>query len=158
MAAWRLINRCLHCAKFLPSSLFAATPSVRQTVFADDPSSGRLNTQHSYLLMLSQWRISTTNRRKGAWSRAFICGAQIKWYIRRIACVLRCSLTTVRLSKGWGLYRYGIVHVSASHKVYFELLRVLWMKASRCAWKPISIIQTYVSTIYLFYSMATCFD
>jgi len=34
------------------------------------------------LLMLSQWRISATNGRKGAWSRAFICGAQIKWYKR----------------------------------------------------------------------------
>jgi hypothetical protein len=75
------------------------TSTVRQTVFADDPSSGRLNTQHSYLLMLSQWRISATNRRKGAWSRAFVCGAQIKLCKRRIACVLRCALTTVRRSK-----------------------------------------------------------
>jgi hypothetical protein len=30
------------------------TSTVRQIVFADDPSNGRLNTQHSYLLMLSQ--------------------------------------------------------------------------------------------------------
>jgi hypothetical protein len=49
--------------------------------------------------MLSQWRISATNRRKGAWSRAFICGAQIKWYKRRIACVLRYAVTKVHRSK-----------------------------------------------------------
>ena len=32
------------------------------------------------------------------------------------------------------------------------------MKASRCAWKSISLHKKNVSTIYLFYSKATCFD
>jgi hypothetical protein len=35
---------------------------------------------------------------------------------------------------------------------------IFWMKASRCAWKSISLHKKNVGTIYLFYSKATCFD
>jgi hypothetical protein len=78
------------------------TPTMRQTVFADNPSSGRLN---SYLLMLSQWRISATNRGKDAWSRAFIGGAQIKWYKRMR--FFRAFSSVVRQMPGWCPQRRG---------------------------------------------------